>query len=75
MKNNPPDKRESDLPNELASPARRALVEAGYSRLEQLTQLSEDEVKQPHGIGSKALDQLRCALAANGLSFADEKIK
>jgi hypothetical protein len=42
---------DSDFPNELAAPARRALVEAGYVRLEQLTTLSEAEVKQLHGIG------------------------
>jgi hypothetical protein len=42
---------DSDFPNELAAPARRALVGAGYVRLEQLTTLSEAEVKQLHGIG------------------------
>jgi len=40
------DERESDLPVNLAKPARRALVEAGYWRLEQLTGISEAEVKQ-----------------------------
>src|SRR5713101_593755 len=35
------DERESDLPVNLAKPARRALVEAGYWRLEQLTEISE----------------------------------
>ncbi len=40
------DERESDLPVNLAKPARRALVEAGYWRLEQLTEISEAEVKQ-----------------------------
>ena len=65
--------RESDLPIELARPARRALVEAGYLRLEQLSELSEAEVKQLHGIGPKALDQLRRALGAHGLSFANGK--
>ena len=53
---------ESDLPTELAAPARRALIGAGYSRLEQLTKLSEAEVKQLHGIGPNALNQLRRAL-------------
>ena len=67
------DQRESDLPIELAQPARRALVGAGYLRLEQLTKLYEAEVKQLHGIGPKALDQLRRALSAKGLSFAAEK--
>jgi hypothetical protein len=64
---------ESDLPIELAAPARRALVGAGYVRLEQLTRLSEAEIKQLHGIGPNALKQLRHALEARGLSFADEK--
>jgi DNA-directed RNA polymerase alpha subunit len=67
------DERESDLPVNLANPARRALVEAGYWRLEQLTEISEAEVKQLHGVGPKALEQLRRALSTNGLSFADEK--
>ncbi len=65
--------RDSDLPIELSNPARRALVEGGYLRLEQLSGLSEAEVKQLHGVGPKALDQLRRALGANGLSFADGK--
>ena len=64
---------ESDLPIELAAPARRALVGAGYLRLEQLTKLSEDELKRLHGIGPKALNQLRRALEAKGLSFSDGK--
>jgi hypothetical protein len=64
---------ESDLPIELAAPARRALIGAGYVRLEQLTRLSEAEIKQLHGIGPNALKQLRRALEARGLSFADEK--
>jgi hypothetical protein len=62
---------ESDLPANLSSPARRALSAAGYWRLEQLTLISEAEIKQLHGIGPHALDQCRRALAANGWSFAD----
>jgi hypothetical protein len=38
-----------------------------------LTALSEAELKQLHGIGPKALDQLRRALEAKSLSFAAEK--
>ena len=64
------NQQDSDLPSGLASPARRALLGAGYTRLEQLTQVSEEEVNQLHGIGPNALDQLRSALAARGLSFA-----
>lgn len=64
---------ESDLPPELAAPARRALVGAGYWRLEQLTKVREAEIKQLHGIGPNALKQLRRALEAKGLSFANGK--
>jgi hypothetical protein len=73
MKIKPSDKQESDLPAELASPARRALVQAGYTRLEQLATLSEAEVMQLHGIGPNALAQLRRALGARGLSFVVRK--
>ena len=66
---------ESDLPIELAAPARRALVGAGYLRLEQLTKVSEAEIKQLHGIGPNAIKQLRRALGAKGLSFAGGKTR
>ncbi len=69
------DQQEGDLPKELAQPARRALAAAGIQRLEQLTKLSEAEVKQLHGIGPNALAQLRRALGAKGLAFADGKRK
>ena len=63
----------SNLPSELAQPARRALAGAGIQRLEQLTTYSEADVKQLHGIGPNALAQLRRALDARGLSFAGKK--
>lgn len=59
-----------NLPAELSKPAQRALAAAGYTRLEQLTDASEAELQQLHGVGPKALEQLRRALAARGLSFA-----
>ena len=64
---------ESDLPIELAKPAQRALVGAGYLRLEQLTKVSETELKQLHGIGPNAIKKLRRALEARDLSFAGGK--
>jgi len=64
---------ESDLPIGLSAPARRALVGAGYSRLEQLSRLSEAELKKLHGVGPHAINLLRRALDAKGLSFADGK--
>jgi hypothetical protein len=63
---------ESDLPAGLAKSAIRALEGAGYSRLEQFTELSEAEVLQLHGMGPKAIDQIRGALTAKGLSFSND---
>jgi hypothetical protein len=63
---------ESDLPKGLSQPALRALLAAGCQRLEQVAELSEAEVKQLHGIGPNALEQLRSALAERGLKFAGE---
>ncbi|MBI5964365.1 MAG: DUF1801 domain-containing protein [Chloroflexi bacterium] len=53
----------------IGSPATRALEEAGYSRLEQLTKISEAELGQLHGMGPKALGILRETLKEKGLSF------
>ena len=61
---------ESDLPAGLAKPAQRALAGAGYVRLEQFTRVSEAEVLQLHGMGPKALEQIRRALADRGRAFA-----
>ncbi|WP_312472053.1 helix-hairpin-helix domain-containing protein [Neobacillus sp.] len=58
------------IPADLAKPARRALLGAGYVQLEQLANVSEAEILQLHGMGPKALEQLRRALATKGLSFA-----
>ena len=63
--------RVSNLPSELSAPARRALDAAGIDRLEQLTKVSEADLAQLHGIGPKTLRQLRGALSAKGLAFAD----
>jgi len=69
------DQQESDLPTELSNPARRALVGAGYVRLEQFTRLSEAEVLRLHGMGPKGVDMIRRALETRGLSFADSREK
>ena len=61
----------SDLPTDLAKPAKRELEGAGYLRLEQFTKLSEFEVLKLHGMGPKALEQIRRALNEIGLSFAN----
>lgn len=64
---------ESNFPAGLSAPARRALDGAGYVRLEQLTRVSEVELKKLHGMGPKAINLLRNALEEKGLSFADGK--
>jgi hypothetical protein len=58
-----------DLPDGLAQPARRALLAAGYSRLELLAGVRESDLRRLHGIGPNALKRLRLALEARGLSF------
>lgn len=67
------DRSKSDLPEELAAPAQRALAGAGIQNLKQLSKFSETEIKQLHAIGPNALKQLRSSLTAKGLSFASEK--
>ena len=53
----------------IGAPATRALEAAGYTRLEQLTKISEAELGQLHGMGPKALGILRETLKEKGLSF------
>lgn len=62
-----------NIPTHLAAPARRALAGAGYTRLEQIADITEHELSQLHGMGPKALSQLRIALAEYGLEFAGER--
>jgi hypothetical protein len=57
-----------DLPK-IGAPATRALTAAGYTRLSQLTQVSEAELLALHGVGPRAIRILREALAERGLSF------
>src|ERR1700681_3966354 len=53
----------------LAAPARRALSAAGYTRLDQLAQVSEADLTKLHGMGTTAIAALREALHERGLSF------
>jgi hypothetical protein len=62
-------KEESDLPK-LSAPAHRALAGAGIKNLKQVSRLSEKEIKDLHGIGPNAINELRRALKARRLSFA-----
>lgn len=57
-------------PKGLAKPARRALANAGFTCLEDLSRTTEAQVAFLHGMGPTGLKALREALAARGLSFA-----
>ena len=53
----------------LSAPARRALSGAGYTRLDELAEVSESELEKLHGIGPTAIAAIRQALLARGLAF------
>jgi DNA-directed RNA polymerase alpha subunit len=57
----------NSIPDNIAAPAKRALAGAGYTTLEQLSRVSERELLELHGMGPKAVAQLREAMAAHGL--------
>jgi hypothetical protein len=62
---------ETDFPK-IGQPALRVLKNAGLVRLEQLTGISELELSNLHGIGSKALGLWREALISKNLNFKSE---
>ena len=59
----------TDLPK-LSAPAHRALAAAGLHDLEAVAGRTEAQLADLHGMGPKALDTLRDALASSGLGFA-----
>jgi hypothetical protein len=61
------------FPQKMGAPAMRALANAGYTHLEQLALVREDEVKKLHGIGPHALKLLTQALHNKGLSFKNSR--
>ncbi len=63
----------SELPLTIGKPAHRALTAAGYTRLDHLTAVSEAELLALHGVGPRAIERLRPALAAKCLAFADAR--
>ena len=61
---------EVDLPRGIGAPATRALVAAGYVRLDQLDGVPASELAALHGVGPKAVRLLREALDARGMALA-----
>lgn len=60
----------SDFLTLLSAPARRALLQAGISTAEDLSQYSETQILALHGVGPKSLPVLEKALSDAGLAFA-----
>ena len=58
-----------DLPP-VGAPARRALVQAGVTTLQDVAARSEQDLLALHGVGPRAVRILREALAAQGLTLA-----
>ena len=59
---------DTDFPK-LSAPARRALSGSGYTRLDQLAQVSDSDLKKLHGMGATAIAALRAALDERSRSF------
>lgn len=54
----------------LARPAQRAILSTDVATLEQLAEMTEDEISNLHGIGKNALEIVKSTLEENGLSLA-----
>ena len=59
----------SRLTSRIGRVATRELALAGYTRYEQLAQVTEQELLAIHGVGPKAIRILREELAERGLAF------
>lgn len=68
MKSPSPKPSEIDFPK-LASPARRALANAGIRRMTDLAKMTEADFARLHGIGPHAVATLKAAMKARGLTF------
>lgn len=62
---------ENELFSSLSAPARRALENKGIRTLQELSQFSEKEILQLHGIGRTAIPKLVQLLKTEGLKFTE----
>ena len=62
-------KNKGDFPDDLSSPALRALLNEKIFNLSQLSKYSESQILVLHGMGPGSLPKLRQALEEKGLSF------
>lgn len=58
-----------DFPAGIAQPALRAMVAAGFTTLDQLAQVTEEQLVELHGMGPKTIKTLRAALNQRGLDL------
>lgn len=54
----------------IGNPARRALRNAGYVELDDLTRATREQIADLHGMGPKALGILQAELERRGSGFA-----
>lgn len=66
---NKENKPESGFLSKLYSPARNALLNAGIDTIEKLSNYTEKEILQIHGMGPKSIPILKASLEEEGLSF------
>ena len=67
-----PEQRPADRwPKGTGNPASSALEHAGVFTLEDLTRLTERELRALHGVGPKAVEVLKAALAERGLALRE----
>ena len=64
---------QTGLTREIGRTALRALALQGYTSLDQLTEVTADQLLEIHGVGPKAVRILDAHLAARGLTFADRR--
>jgi predicted flap endonuclease-1-like 5' DNA nuclease len=62
---------ETEFPASIGKVARRELAVNGLTRYAQLTDRTESELLDIHGVGPKAIHILREELGSQGLSFRD----
>jgi len=61
----------ASFPERLPEPARRALEQAGYTELKQLSNVSDSELLRLHGFDAESLMLLKETLAEAGLRTTD----
>ena len=60
---------QNDFPDKLSAPALRALLGAKITTLSKLSEFTEQEVLELHGMGPNAMKRLKAAMRARRLTF------